>query len=262
MNDQNYELPSREELKNQDGEYDAQPIEAEDYIVKIGKIIPELKPVWNNKTKSFDASQLKFVYTLILLPYSLKSGDAMKDVDGKDVAIYGRWIWREVNPFSIGFQPDNATPSFMRALICYVTGQDVQGRIKPEGFVLLDKAQRVVTDEALRNKFLAEMKLEIEERTMVKEGYKSVPDIKAYEGDYIGCSIEVDAKGRNKVSRFSKLPKSFEPEEDKEKLEKFEESVLKMQEKKEKKNVDGVSEPKTEKVDTESEVEVDDGLIY
>ncbi len=262
MTDQNYELPSREELKDQDGEYNAQPIEAEDYIVKIGKIIPELKPIWNNKTKSFDPSQLKFVYTLILLPYSLKSGDAMKDIEGKDVDKYGRWIWREVNPFSIGFQPDNATPSFMRALICYVTGQDVQGRIKPEGFILLDKAQRVVTDEALRSKFLSEMTLEIDERAMIKAGYKSVPDIRAYEGDYIGCSIEVDAKGRNKISRFSKLPKSFEAEEDTEKLEKFKESIEKMQEKKKKRSVDGVAETKTEEVDTESEVEVDDGLIY
>ena len=265
MTQESYELPSREELKNQEGEYDAQPIEAEDYIVKIGKVIPELKPEWDNTTKSFNQNKLKFVYTLILLPYSLKSGDDMKDVTGKDAKAFSRWIWREINPYSIGFQPDNATPSFMRALICYITGQDVQGKVKPEGFILLDKDQNVISDEALRTQFMSEMKLELDERKMIKEGYKSVPDIRAYEGSYIGCSIEVDAKGRNKVSRFSKLPKSFsadESGENSEKLEKFDESVEKMLVKKRSKNVSGEVETKVEDVDTESEVEIDGGFIY
>lgn len=227
MTEQNagYEIPSQEEVKN-DGEYSNNPLEAGNYLAKIGKIDFVKKPTWNNG--GWDHSNLKWSYSLILLPYSLESGSTMKDTELKEVNPLTRWLFREINPFSMGFMPDNATPSFMRAIVAYLTGQNLQGRIKPDGFILLDSADNVVNDEETRNKFIAEQSQPLDNRPMNKAGYKAVPDIRMYEGKYIAISVEVDSKGRNKVSKFSRLPDNFNPTEDPEAIQKFQEGYQKM----------------------------------
>jgi hypothetical protein len=194
---------------------------------------------------------MHWVYRLILLPYSLESGEAIKDTTGKDVESLSRWLFREVNPFSMGFMPDQATPSFMRAIVSYMTGQPVRGRLKPDGFILLNKDDVLIEDQKLRSDFIAESKLDLELRTLTNSGYKAIPDIRLYEGKYIACSIEVDAKNRNKISKFSRLSPTFIPQESSETLLKFKEGYAKMlaKEKDENNQVEESSVEETVEVD-------------
>jgi len=223
----NYELPSQDEIKNSKPDY--APLKPGNYIVKLMKIDFQLKPIWNAKTFSWDNTQKKWVYTIIALPYGMENGDGMFDVNVNEVLPLTKWLFKEVNPFAIGFlKTDNATPTNMRALLCYLTKQDVSGRVVPEDFILL-KENEEITDKELRAKFLEEQSKLVDERTMIKEGYKAVPDVRMYEGEYIACNIETDiTKGRNKISRFSQLSSKFVPNEDKEKLDKFYEAYDKM----------------------------------
>lgn len=227
----NYELPSQEEIKNSKPDY--APLKPGNYIVKLMKIDFQLKPIWNTKTFNWDNTRKKWVYTLIALPYGMENGDTMFDINTNEVLSLTKWLFKEVNPFAIGFlKTDNATPTNMRALLCYLTKQDVSGRVIPEDFILL-KGEEEVTDKELRTKFLAEQEKLVNERPMVKEGYQVVPDIRMYEGEYVACTIETDAtKGKNKISRFSPLSSKFVASEDKEKLDKFYEAYDKMMENK------------------------------
>lgn len=234
MTDQNqqpeYVLESQEQLAargaGEGGEFESLPIESDDYIVKLAKISFLKKPTYNDPTK------LEWQWEMICLPYSLKTGDKMSTVSSKttgkkfEVQPLRSWIWRNINPYSIGFQQDKVTPSFLRGLICYMTGQDVQGNVKPDNFILLDGESVVVNDVEVRKQFLQEMYHD--DKPLHAQGFKALPDIRMYEGKYIGATIEIDQKGRNKITRFSKLPSSFQPVENTEALEKFNESYQKM----------------------------------
>ena len=229
-----YEIASQEDLKNNPEYGDIKPLKSGNYIVKLAKIVLELKPTWNPSIKNWNYNEMKWVYNVIALPYAMENGDEMQDVEKTPVKPLTKWIFREINPFSIGFLPDNVTPSNLRAVIAYTTGQDVHGKIKPAGFILIDKEQKIVTDDAKRQAFIEDQKKTIDERTFVKEGYKPIPDIRSYEGKYIACAIGVDTKGRNKITRFSEVSSKFQPSkaEEDEKMPKFLESYNKMLEKK------------------------------
>lgn len=226
-----YTVPSQEEIKNQKPEY--VPLKPGNYIVKVMKIDFHLKSVWNAKAGAFDPTQKKFAYDIIALPYGMENGDNMLDVDRNLVEPLTRWLWKEVNPFAVGFlRNDNTTPTNMRALLCYLSGQDIAGKVVPEDFILI-KGNEEITDKKLREEFLAEQDKNVDERKMPKEGYKAIPDIRMYEGKYVACAIEADiTKGRNKITRFSAVSSKFVPVEEKEKIDKFWEAYKKMQERK------------------------------
>lgn len=241
-----FTLPSHEEIKNSSQYPENKPLKAGNYIIKLAKIDFELRPAWNAKLKSFDYSNLDWVYKIIALPYGMENGDDLLDADKTLVEPLTRWIFKEVNPYAIGFLLDNATPSNMRALLCYLTGQNTQGRIVPEGFILLNEKKEIVTDKKIIKEFLDEQEKDIDERDYLKKGFRAVPDIRPYEGNYISASVEIDAKGRNKISKFNEISSKFKPVEDQEKIDKFNESYRKMQEKKKTQSNAPVSEAAVE----------------
>lgn len=223
-----YVLPSQKEIEeSQGGSFVA--LKAGNYIGKLGKIRLLLRPTWNSITQSFDENHKDWTYKTIILPYAKESGDTMVDIEGNKVEPLTRWVWREINPFSIGFKLDK-TPSFMRAIIAYCTGQDIGGNVVAEDFILFDCLSKKVDDEKIRKAFLAEQNTAFEERKLTGQGYKAIPDIISYEGKYIGCSVVVDAKGRNKITLLGELPSNFkaDAEIEREKMPKFEESYEKM----------------------------------
>lgn len=205
MADQNtgFMLDSKEEIDQRGGSMT--PLEGEDYIIKLAKVDLVQKPGYVNG--HWDYSKLDWVFECLCIVHSLKAGGEMKDVDGGNVEPFSRYLFREVNPKSTGFMPDQVTPSFLRAVIAYMEGTQINDRIQAPNFVLLDSSNKVVEDEALRKQFL-----EAVQKGEAMNGYTGIPDIRGYEGRYIGSAVEVKVKGdkkTNKISKFSKLPANF-----------------------------------------------------
>ena len=259
MEEEIYEIPSKEEYDKQN-QTNSIPVEDEDYIVKIAKIDYRLRPGFIKGKLNYTDMQPTF--TMICLPIALKGGGQMRDIQGNSVKPLTKWIWRDINPRSIGWQPDKITPSFMRALIAYMEGVDPKDKIQAPGFILLDNNLNEVQDKSKRKEFLQELKNQREEGIrgkLMKEGYLIIPDIRSYEGRYIGCCVEVMQKGSNKITKFSKLPQNFtEPDKDFEKLalEKFKENYKKMLERRKQREAEDKSELYT--IQENNEIELED----
>jgi hypothetical protein len=218
-----FNIDSKEEL---DKKGSASPLSAEDYIVKVAAIDLVQEPTFKNRMP--DYTKPTWSFRLICLPYALKAGGTMTTLDKKEAIPLSKYIFRNVSPFSTGFQPDKVTPSLCRAMIAHMEGVDVTDRIKTPDFVLLSPENTVVEDKALRDKFISELKAGPETpREMLAQGYMGIPDLRCYKGRFISASIEVEMKGdktSNKITRFTKLPASFKVDEvieDKEVMDKF-----------------------------------------
>lgn len=212
-----YELPlgSKEDHDKQSGDF--HPIEPDDYVVKIGKIVLGLQPTWNNGRPNY--KKQVYGYTIIASPVALKGGGDMTDIEGNIVEPLKAYIFRNVNPFSLGFQQDGVTPSFMRGFIAYMRNMPVTQKVAAETFVLMSPGDNpeIIDDEEFLKQYLAEVTGEAP-KDLIKQGYKPIPDIRMYEGAYIGCAIELQdsKKGlRNKISKWSKLPSKFTKPSDK-----------------------------------------------
>jgi len=205
MADQNtgFMLDSKEEIEKKSGAFT--PLESEDYIVKLAKIDLVQKASYVNNT--WDYSKLVWAFECICIVQGLKAGGDMRDDEKESVLPFTRYIYREINPHSVGFMPDKVTPSFLRGIVAYLEGTDINKSIKAPNFILLDVNKKVVDDVILRQKFLDQV---TEGKTM--DGYTGLPDIRAYEGRYIGTAVEVKTKNdkkSNRVTKFSKLPQNF-----------------------------------------------------
>jgi len=208
----NMEVPSKEEYKESGQGKDFAPLESGNYICRVSKIDLKKKPKWING--GFNPNVLDWSYSLIILPFSTESGAPMRDTGGEEVKPLTKWIFKDFNPFSLGFT-QNDVPSMMRSSLCHLSGQNPRERLKLQGIIVIDNANEMVTDEAIITKFIDESKLEDNAQTLAKQGYKFAPDIRMFEGKYIGCSLEVnEKKGRNNIVTLNKLPENFkEPEE-------------------------------------------------
>lgn len=225
MPDYSYEIPSKDEQNKGGGT----PLVAEDYIIKLAKIELGYSPRFVNNVPNYNDMQP--IFKVVCLPYALKAGGQMKLIDQTDAKPLNTWIFRDIS-FSTGFQQDRVTPSFMRALIAYMEKTDVDARLKMPKPLLLDPAGKEVPDETMIKKAIDELNGIDASQELVEKGYKVVPDIRIYQGKYIGCALEVDRKkNRNKISKFSKLPDAFlppTPEEETELMKGFEERYEKM----------------------------------
>lgn len=205
------------------------PLESEDYIAKVAKITLKMEPTWNQAINRFDPDKTALKYKLVLLPYKLKADDGLNDVHGGTVAPLTKWLWREVNPFTMGFTKDGS-PSFLRSFITYASGQvdDGKNALKMPAVVILNPAKEIATEEEsekYKQEFmdLREGKITEQQLTMSKKGFQHIPDIRQYEGSYIGVRVSVKNGDRNNVTGFSKLPSGFKPDAtiEKEAMEKF-----------------------------------------
>ena len=201
--DTGFVMDSKEDIDKRAGSIT--PIEAEDYIVKLAKVDLLQKPQYTGS--GWNYSKLDWVFECLCMVQGLKAGGDMTDIEGGSVEPFSRYIFREVNPKSTGFMPDQVTPSFLRAVVAYMEGTQINDSIKAPNFILLDSKNKEVTDAKLRKEFLEKM-----QSGDIMHGYTAIPDIRSYEGRYIGCAVEVIAKGdkkRNTISKFSKLPSNF-----------------------------------------------------
>lgn len=208
-NSEGFTLPSQKELAEKQGDF--APLVADDYIVKLASIRLVKEPTWVNGY--FDHSKLKPGFEVIVLPYKLKSGDKMVDLQGNEVPPLARWIFRAVNPFSTGFNKQGE-PSFLRAILCHALNQPIGEQLKPPAFVLYDPEGNEVKDEAQRQAFVDELKnpdKQANQDSMIAKGFKGVADIRPLQGKYIGASVALN-KDKNVISKFSKLPDSFVPD--------------------------------------------------
>lgn len=238
MSTENFVIPSQDELNSQSQSSEFLPVEAEDYIIKLAKIELRDAPTFVGNKPQHDKTEKKF--RVVCLPFALKAGGVMRDVQGQEVKPLTRWIWKDLS-FKTNFMPDHTTPTFLRALIAYLEGKNVNDSIAAPTFILLDKNKNEVTDKNIRAIFIGDTNGRAK---LQAQGFEAVPDIRPYEGRYVACAIEVDAKGRNKITKFSKLPESFyppTPDAEKEMMEKFEVSYAKFKAKEAGRTVSGSS---------------------
>jgi len=217
-----FDLNSKAEL---DQKVSFAPLEGEDYIVKIASIDLLKAPTYDNRIPNFNKHTWEF--RLVLMPVALRAGGQMQTTDRKEIQPFSKYVFKNLNPFSTGFQKTGA-PSICRSFIASIEGIEVNEKLKTPNFVLIDPKNNLVQDEETRAKFVAELKSEPgAKREMLEKGYTAFPDLSGYVGKYISCTIIVqDEKGklRNKVTDFKKLPQSFvlpTPEVEKEPMERF-----------------------------------------
>lgn len=234
-------MPSKDELDN--SEYESAPLSPEDYIVKIAKITIGLEPSWNQAANKFDHSKLELQYKMICLPMKLKAEDGLLDTQGRNVKPLTQWLWRQVNPFSIGFNKQGE-PTFLRSVIMYCNGITDPNAVLPmPGVIVLNPDNTFATEndaKMYKEQFLEVKKGDrsVEDFLMQKQGFKHIPDIRGLEGKYIGVKLTLDAKGRNKITAFSKVPTGFVPdtEIEAEAMPKFQEAFAKLQAKRDTEN--------------------------
>lgn len=264
VNDGNYYSETAEEIKERQAA--REPIEADDYILKVAKITLDMQPTWNQAIKQFDYTKKSLSYSLILLPYKLKvEEDPMRDVSGKEVPPLSRWIWRRMNPFSIAMTKDG-DPSYLRGFTAGVNGESpaLESRVSVPDIAVMHKDTEILVDNATAEQYKAALiKLKKGEITPAdfepfKSKYKHCWDVRSFEGKYVGGRIAVDAKGRNNLVNFSKVPKAFKPDPavEKEAMEKFEKAYSEMM-KSRKEEEDGAA---TEKAPAEKIAAVEDDL--
>ncbi len=231
MTDYSYDIPSKTEMDNNPKKWTSLPLMADDYILKLAKIELGYSPTWINGSP--DYNNMQPIFKVVCLPFALKAGGQMRFTDKSEVKPLNHWIFRDI-AFGTGFQQDKVTPSFMRALLCYMEGIEVEDNFTVKKPLLLDPQGHESHDEELTRQTIAELK-GLEPQNLIGQGYKVVPDIRIYEGRYIGCALEVatNKKGdkTNKIVRFSKLPETFvppTPDQERELMKDFEERYAKM----------------------------------
>jgi len=240
-----YEVPSKEAIDSTPKTGFA-PLVADDYIAKVVDIQLHEKNDWNKLTKRYDGP-LVWSYTIVLSICGLKSGDKIEDMNGKEGQPFTQFLYKDLNPYSTGFQPDG-TPSLLRGFISNITKTDVNAGLKVPTFILLKNVEggnkEVVTDPIIRGEYYTKMASK-----EFMAGYMAVPDIRGFKGKYVGCSIitkESDKKGlKNAINSFGKVPNSFTITDELEAL--AEKNYVEYQEKikayREKKGAEGSSAP-------------------
>jgi hypothetical protein len=228
MSDLSYNIPSKQEMDS-NPKWTNVPLMAEDYIIKLAKIELGYTPIFVNGVPNYNDMQP--IFKVVCLPFALKGGGQMRFTDRSEAKPLNHWIFRDI-AFGTGFQQDKVTPSFMRALICYMEGIEVEEQLTIKKAMLIDPEGHECKDEDKLKKAVAELQGTDPSQDLMAQGYKVVPDIRIYEGRYIGCAIEVDTKkNRNKISRFSKLPQTFvapSAAEEQEMMKDFESRYTKM----------------------------------
>ena len=229
----NWFMPTKAECENSQGEFS--PLASEDYIVKLAKVTLQPEPTWDNNTKSFNQAIKTLQYKLICLVYKFKADDGLTDSEWREVKPLTNWIWRWINPKSLWFMKDG-TPSFLRALIAYVTWQQpTDDNLKMPAVVVINWQGGIASEEETKKykdefMLVRQGKLTSENATMTRAGFKHIPDIRGFEWKYVWARVELDTKWRNKIAWFSKLPNSFVPDVtiEWEAIKKFKEGYQKM----------------------------------
>lgn len=230
-----YELPSREEAST-DSKFENVPVKEGLYFLRILGADLYARPQWNPSTGRFSGPERALSYKVVFLAYSKADGRPILEVTGKEVSSQSRWIFKEFSPNSMGFTK-SGDPSFMRALLCYCTGQEIDGKIKPPNFICVSPQEKEVTDEKVRQAVLDEhiskAKNEGKPTPLHDKGYLIVPDIRPFIGKYVQATVTVkkDKTGAksigNNVTALHELPVNFSPNEDSEKISKHQESYAK-----------------------------------
>ena len=236
MVEENWSMPTGEQMKEQQSGGDFSPLPADDYIVKVAKIILEKKPKWNNTTRTFNYNELELQYTTICLVYKLKAEDGLFYKDGTAAKPLTPRIWRGFNPFSI-WAMKNGDPTFLRSFMAYAqwVSADLDVEIPSKGIVVLKTNDDFASEEDTKayktrlKQYLAK-EITLEEFNAKKAGFKHIFDIRMLEGKYVWAKISLDEKGKNKITAFSKLPTTFAPDAtiESEAMAKFADSFQKM----------------------------------
>lgn len=107
-------------------------MESDDYIAKIVEVNPNAQRqkydsmVSRGRVKdltTLPANEVESVVKVVLLAYGLKSGDSMKDVEGKPVEPLTQRLFKDVSPF-VGFSKKTGMPSDYRCLFGFALRQD------------------------------------------------------------------------------------------------------------------------------------------
>ncbi len=106
-------IPSKKTLDSVKKSFPLLP--QDDYMLEISELTEDVQ-------ENYDRTGEEEVVNIIFLVLSLKDGSEVVDVEGK--AVKGRKIWFTARPNNIGFMKDG-TASKTRALIAYITGQDI-----------------------------------------------------------------------------------------------------------------------------------------
>ena len=197
------------------------------YVVKIGKIALEKTRVYENG--HWSNNKFTWQFTLVASPVARMLGGPMLDEEGGEVLPLKALIFRNLNPLSTKFQKDG-TPAMMRSFLCFMLGTPVRDNPVAKNFCLMSAGDNpdLIEDADYKKKWLIESNPKEPSKELVKAGYKALPDIRMYEGEYIGCKIAVDAKGRNKILEWEELPHNFKPDFSQEQLSEFKQSVENM----------------------------------
>lgn len=196
-------LDSKEELAKKKSYPSLQP---GNYLFRIVKVIPELAPKWaNNKPV---AGKFEFGYRICCSAVRTESGDPMLDTEGNEVAPLTRIVARRnINPKSIGFKKDGS-PSLLRSFVSTLEGSNIQERIACPSFVVISPDGELIDDKEYKAKILAELNGKAQ-KELLNQGFYAVPDLRIYEGRYVGASIEVNEGGYENITKFGKVPNSF-----------------------------------------------------
>jgi len=198
-------MPSKQEIDNAPAKFT--PLRAEDYILRLSKVSFVQAPTYLNGAYN---GPLAWKFEVICTVVGLKAGGAMLDKEGQEVSAFQRHLFKDVNPYSVGFQPDGA-PSILRGLVSHLEGKDTNEKLSPPNFILLkNDDDSVVEDANLREQYLTNMR-----DGKLLDGYKAVPDIRPYEGRYIAANVITSSpknnpnKIQNKISDFRPMPSTF-----------------------------------------------------
>ena len=232
MNDEDlFSLPTQKELD--DERPISVPLAADEYICKIVRI--DLV-----QGKKFKSQETQLQYKLLLLPYCLKDGGSMVDMNGKEMPPLTKWLTRYLNPFAIGFVQATKSPTLCRSFIYYMNGETPSPNkaIKLKKILVVKNQQAANEAESLeyRKQFreVQNNERKPENFEMRQKGFTHIPDLSIFAGQYVGATVTIDekeGKSFNKVVSFSKLPKDFVPDASVEQaaMNKFEETWERIQ---------------------------------
>lgn len=217
-----YEVPSAQDAGNSGGDF--VPLKQEEYIVKVAKIWLDKGPTFVNRVPDYQNKVVR--YRTICLPYALRSGAPMRDINGEEITPLSRWMFKDFNPLSIGSHASYG-PSTMRQMGAYLQGiENAEPPFSVPDFILIDVNHNPVKDADMRAAFLNNP------AAMRAKGYNDVWDIRSLAGKFIGCSIALEEKkGKkvNSITRFALLPENFvvpTDESQSEAMTKFEEKFV------------------------------------
>jgi len=201
------------------------PFPNEDYIGKIFRI----DLISDFPYKDTSGTMLKFHVGIAL--YKFKAEDGLFDENKKSVKPLTRTVFKILSSMSEGSK-QNGEPAFVRAIIGYITGQDVTKGlvVKRPAAMLIDKgnprAEKMVTDKKIIQQYAEERgKLRNGEILLPdcelygKDRYEDCADIRPLVGKYISVKLQKDSwekdgvtKYKNKIIEFGKVPSNFKPD--------------------------------------------------